>query len=71
MNNVNYDKISEIYDAVRSGDPEVIAYILENKVLGHDSRILEIGCGSGNNRRVCLVKRRIRVRIYVLYKVTL
>jgi ubiquinone/menaquinone biosynthesis C-methylase UbiE len=49
MNNVNYDKISEIYDAVRSGDPEVIAYILENKVLGHDSRILEIGCGSGNN----------------------
>ncbi|HYF83314.1 MAG TPA: class I SAM-dependent methyltransferase [Clostridia bacterium] len=49
MSKINYDKISELYDSVRSGDPEVIAYILENKLLGHESKVLEIGCGSGNN----------------------
>lgn len=49
MSSVNYDKISEIYDSVRSGDPEVIAYILEKKSLSRYERILEIGCGSGNN----------------------
>ncbi|HYE82959.1 MAG TPA: methyltransferase domain-containing protein [Clostridia bacterium] len=49
MHKVNYDKISEIYDTVRSGDLEVITYILDNKLLDRRSRVLEIGCGSGNN----------------------
>lgn len=49
MGNINYDKISEVYDSVRTGDAEAIAYILENKALGSGSRVLEIGCGSGNN----------------------
>lgn len=49
MNKVNYDRISDIYDTVRAGDPEVIGYILEAKALGPKSRVLEIGCGSGNN----------------------
>jgi ubiquinone/menaquinone biosynthesis C-methylase UbiE len=49
MYRVDYDKISEIYDTVRVGDPEVVSYIVQNKKLGGESRVLEIGCGSGNN----------------------
>lgn len=49
MSRVDYDRISEVYDSVRAGDPEVISYILSNKELGRESKVLEIGCGSGNN----------------------
>lgn len=62
MTAVNYDKISEVYDLVRSGDPEVITYILDNKVVDSSSSVLEIGCGSGNN--TVLMKAATGAEVY-------
>lgn len=49
MDSKYYDKVSEIYDLVRSGDPQIVEFILSMKPVDVDSRVLEIGCGSGNN----------------------
>lgn len=46
---VNYDEISRVYDQVRFGDPRVVEYILRHSKLDKPARILEIGCGTGNN----------------------
>jgi ubiquinone/menaquinone biosynthesis C-methylase UbiE len=62
MATVNYDKISEIYDTVRSGDPEVIAYILDSKAVDSSMKVLEIGCGSGNN--TVLMKAATGAEVY-------
>lgn len=62
MPSVNYDNISEIYDTVRSGDPQVITYILKNKAVDSSSKVLEIGCGSGNN--TILMKAAAEAEVY-------
>ena len=46
---VNYDKISRIYDDVRHGDVMVIKHFLEELAVLPGMRILDIGCGTGNN----------------------
>lgn len=64
MNKVDYDRISEIYDLVRTGDPQVVGFILDKKKVGTDSKILEIGCGSGNN--TVLMKAASKGQVYGL-----
>lgn len=48
MNNINYDEISKIYDDVRDGSIDVIKSFLEETKLGENTRVLDIGCGTGN-----------------------
>ncbi|MFX0107981.1 MAG: class I SAM-dependent methyltransferase [Candidatus Hodarchaeota archaeon] len=46
---IDYDSISEIYDQVRVGDPEIVFHLLEGIHLNSDSWVLDVGCGTGNN----------------------
>lgn len=64
MSKVDYDRISEIYDLVRTGDPQVIRFILDKKKVEVNSRILEVGCGSGNN--TVLMKAATKAQLYGL-----
>lgn len=64
MAKMDYDKISEVYDTVRHGDPAVIEYMLSRKAVGPTSEILEIGCGTGNN--TILLEAVTKARIYGL-----
>ena len=48
-NSVNYDEISRIYDDVRHGDVRAIKHFLEELAVFPEMRILDIGCGTGNN----------------------
>lgn len=49
MKKIDYDKVSEIYDLVRQGEPLIIRKIIEESGANENSSILEIGCGTGNN----------------------
>lgn len=46
---VDYDKVANVYDQVRKGDPEMIRQILNAVCLGRDSLVLDVGCGTANN----------------------
>jgi ubiquinone/menaquinone biosynthesis C-methylase UbiE len=46
---IDYDKVSQVYDQVREGNPEMIHQILEGVSLSKSSLVLDIGCGTGNN----------------------
>lgn len=46
---IDYDKVSKIYDNVRVGDPEMVHQILQGVSLDHNSLVLDVGCGTGNN----------------------
>jgi SAM-dependent methyltransferase len=46
---IDYDKVSQIYDNVRTGDPEMIRQILDGVSLEPSSLVLDVGCGTGNN----------------------
>lgn len=48
MGNVNYNEISKIYDSVREGDMVTINRIIEEGKIDSNSKVLEIGCGTGN-----------------------
>jgi len=47
--NVDYDKVAEVYDQVRTGDPEMIRQLLNAVCLSRDSLVLDVGCGTANN----------------------
>jgi len=49
MRTIDYDSVSKVYDEVRTGDPEMVHHILEGITLTHDSKVLDVGCGTGNN----------------------
>ncbi|MFX0045889.1 MAG: class I SAM-dependent methyltransferase [Candidatus Hermodarchaeota archaeon] len=46
---IDYDSVSRTYDQVRAGEPEMIFHLLEEFVPQSDSKVLDIGCGTGNN----------------------
>ena len=49
MKTIDYDSVSKVYDEVRTGDPEMVHHILGGITLKPDSRVLDVGCGTGNN----------------------
>ena len=58
---VDYDKVAEVYDQVRTGNPEMMHRILSEVRLGRNSTILDIGCGTANN--TLLVSRTTHARV--------
>jgi len=62
MQPVDYNTISKIYDDVRSGDIELINQLLSELSVGDSSRILDIGCGTGNY--AWLLKELTHARVY-------
>jgi len=46
---IDYDKVSEVYDQVREGNPEMVLQLLEEVSLTDSSLVLDVGCGTGNN----------------------
>jgi SAM-dependent methyltransferase len=48
MSKVNYNEISQVYDDVRQADIELINSILQEIEIEKETRVLDIGCGTGN-----------------------
>lgn len=49
MSKVNYDEISQVYDDVRQADLELINSLLQEIEIDQNTRVLDIGCGTGNH----------------------
>jgi ubiquinone/menaquinone biosynthesis C-methylase UbiE len=64
MNKVNYNEICKIYDSVREGDIITVNRIIEEGKIDSNSKILEIGCGTGNY--TVLVSERTNAKVYGL-----
>jgi ubiquinone/menaquinone biosynthesis C-methylase UbiE len=47
-NNINYDLLASEYAQHRKVQPEVLAQLVSNGAVHADSRVLEVGCGTGN-----------------------
>ena len=45
---VDYDKLASDYAQYRQVHPEVLKHIISADNLGRDSKVLEVGCGTGN-----------------------
>jgi SAM-dependent methyltransferase len=45
---VNYDQISQVYDAVRRADVELVEAFRREVPLDEPVRVLDLGCGTGN-----------------------
>ncbi len=58
---IDYDTVSNIYDQVREGEPEMIYLMLQTKTPSSNSRVLDVGCGTGNN--TLLFKRATGARM--------
>ena len=46
---IDYDRVSEVYDQVREGNPEMVIQLLTEVSLTDASLVLDVGCGTGNN----------------------
>ncbi len=46
---IDYDVVSDIYDLVRTGDPEMVSQIVSGMSLGIETIVLDVGCGTANN----------------------
>ena len=46
---IDYDEVSKVYDNVRVGDPEMVRQLVQGVTHYHDSVVLDLGCGTGNN----------------------
>jgi len=49
MGKVNYNEISQVYDDVRQADIDLINSILKEVEIHSSTRVLDIGCGTGNH----------------------
>lgn len=49
MSKVNYDEISQVYDNVRQADIELINSFLQEIEFDKETKVLDIGCGTGNH----------------------
>ncbi len=58
---IDYDKVSEVYDKVREGNPEMIHQILDGVSLSESSLVLDVGCGTGNNTILLASTEQARV----------
>ncbi|MHA2071329.1 MAG: class I SAM-dependent methyltransferase [Candidatus Thorarchaeota archaeon] len=61
---IDYDSVSKIYDQVRAGEPEMIFHLLEEFVPDTGSKVLDIGCGTGNN--TLLFQKAIDAQVFGL-----
>lgn len=61
---IDYDSVSRIYDKVRTGEPEMVYYLLQEKTPSSDSIVLDVGCGTGNN--TLLFQRATEARVFGL-----
>ena len=61
---IDYDSVSKIYDQVRAGDPEMIFHLLEEFAPDTGSKVLDIGCGTGNN--TLLYQKAIDAQVFGL-----
>ena len=61
---IDYDSVSRTYDQVRVGEPEMIFHLLEEFVPQSGSKVLDIGCGTGNN--TLLFKRAVDAQVFGL-----
>lgn len=48
MSKVNYNEISQVYDDIRQADIELINSFLQEIEIEEKTRVLDIGCGTGN-----------------------
>jgi ubiquinone/menaquinone biosynthesis C-methylase UbiE len=46
---IDYDTVAAAYDAVRSGDPEMVHQLLDGLNISPGMKALDVGCGTGNN----------------------
>jgi ubiquinone/menaquinone biosynthesis C-methylase UbiE len=46
---IDYDKVSKVYDNVRVGDPEMVHQLIQGVTFNHNTLVLDVGCGTGNN----------------------
>lgn len=58
----NYDEISKLYDDVREADLRAVEFLIDTGKIAENSRVLEIGCGTGNYLK--LVKELSRSEIW-------
>lgn len=62
MTRLNYDEISRIYDDVRSADVELLSLFLEEVNVQEDTKVLDVGCGTGNY--TSLLQRVTNAQVY-------
>ena len=58
---IDYDRVSEVYDQVREGNPEMVIQLLTEVSLTDASLVLDVGCGTGNN--TILLSSSIRAHV--------
>jgi ubiquinone/menaquinone biosynthesis C-methylase UbiE len=61
---IDYDSVSKIYDQVRVGEPEMVYYLLQENTPSSGFRVLDVGCGTGNN--TLLFQRATKARMFGL-----
>lgn len=59
---LDYDEISKTYDDVRSGEEELVQTLVETATLNSTSKILDVGCGTGNY--TVIVKTQTKGTVY-------
>jgi SAM-dependent methyltransferase len=59
---IDFNKVCDVYDIVRTGDPFVIKKIIEKTNPEAGDRILDLGCGTGNN--AVLLSNTVDSQIY-------
>ncbi len=62
MTKIDYNKIADNYSRYREIDPAVFKNILNNSRISNDSKVLEVGCGTGNY--ICKIQDTVSCESY-------